>query len=328
MLSTFVVCLFSLSLTGCNEDDKKEAKPPIPKASLDNDFYKVEPLPEPEVVAPPPPEPIYEPEVIPEVVFPDTRPLFREKRARQLRGRRSHYARVRDRHFTVSRPEQDSFHLEDDDYQKGETQFPQDLSTLPVDRTRILTADMRIPAIIEDSVNTQNPGRLIAIVDKDILSPNGKKILLPAYSKIICSYEGLTDANSSRLAVQCTRVIRPDGLSISLTNATGADIVGRSGLSGDLDKRNFERYGAAFGVSLISALSQTATSNDKQDAFSNATNQLSTNLGQVTQKILDQTINLMPILTLPQGARIQIIPLNDIVFKKPIRFSSSSEKKD
>ena len=305
----------------------EDEKPPQPKRvvqKIDEDFYKLKELPKPEVIYEAEPEPDFEPEpmVMPEVEFPDTRPLMREQKARQLRGRRSYLARQPVVHNASKKENGNTkLKLEDEDYQQGETTFDQDLSTLPVDRTRILTADMRIPAIIEDSVNTEAPGRLIAVVDKDILSPNGRKILLPAYSKIICSYKGLEDTHSSRLSVQCTRIIRPDGLSIALTEATAADTMGRSGLIGDLDKKTKERYGGAFAVSFISALAQASTSLSKQDAFANATNQLSNNLGQVTQKVLEQNMDLKPVLTIPQGSRIQIIPLNDIVFKKPERVS-------
>lgn len=314
----------SLLLTACQEEEAPKAQS---VQKIDNDFYKLKAIPKAEPIIGEPeyvPEP--EPVVIPEVDFPDPRPLLREKKARELRGRRAYKVRLHNaRSLPQEKKEPEEWQLEEEHYQQGETTFNQDLSTLPVDRTRILTADMRIPAIIEDSINTQTLGRLIAVIDRDVLSPNGKKILLPAYSKIICSYEGLKDAHSSRLACNCRRIIRPDGLSIALTDAMAADQMGRSGLVGDLDKRTLERYGAAFGVSLISALAQASTSLNKQEAFANATNQLSNNLGQVTQKALEENIDLVPILTIPQGARIQIIPMNDIVFKKPQR--SSHEKK-
>ena len=314
-LSTSLLVVVLLS--ACQEDEIVQPARVIQK--IDDDFYKLKAIPAigPKLEALPEPEPEPEPMVMPEVEFPDTRPLLREKKARELRGLRAYNVRLHNsRRPSRKKDVKEMWLLEEEDYQQGETIFDQDLSTLPVDRTRILTADMRIPAIIEDSVNTQTPGRLIAVVDKDVLSPNGKKILLPAYSRIICSYEGLADAHSSRLSCNCKRIIRPDGLSISLGDATAADQMGRSGLVGNLDKRTLERYGAAFGVSLISALAQASTSLTKQEAFANATNQLSNNLGQVTQKVLEQNIDLTPILTIPQGARIQIIPMNDIVFKK------------
>lgn len=315
-----------LCLGGCKEEAPKAPAQRVPQ-QIDQDFYKIKELPPVVQEEIPEPEPRIEEPVVPEVKFPDMRPLLREKKARQLRGRRSYLSRKQSLALKPLPQEAEEWVVSEEDYQQGETPFEQDLSTLPVDRRRILTADMRIPAILEDSVNTQTPGRLIAVVDKDVLSPTGKTILLPAYSKIICSYEGLSDASSSRLPVQCKRIIRPDGVSIPLTEATSADQMGRSGLIGDLDRRTIERYGAAFAVSVISALAQVSSSLTKQEAYANATNHLSNNLGQVTQKVLEKNIDLTPILTIPQGTRIQIIPFNDIFFKKPYKKKVSHDKK-
>ena len=320
MRVTISILALSLIMSGCKDESaQKDVVQQESKPTFNKDLYSVEKPPEPKeiLVAPVEEEEEVVPDYIPEVSFPDTRPLLREQMARSLRGRRSYLSKNFSTPIAVTKRD-DQYHLQDDDYQKGETTFDQDLSTLPVDRTRILTADMRISALLEDGINTQMPGRVIAIVDRDVLSPNGRKILLPAYSKVICSYEGLSEANSSRLSMQCRRIIRPDGVSIALTDATTADQMGRSGVSGDLDNRSFEKYGAAFGISLISALAQSSASLNNNEAFGNATNQLSNNLGQVTQQVLEKNLDIRPILTIPQGTRIQIIPVNDIVLMKPL----------
>jgi type IV secretion system protein VirB10 len=240
---------------------------------------------------------------------------LREEQARNLRGERQHaYRKIRAEKPVISQvPEE--WRLEDPDYQQWEPKYDEDKSTYPVDRTRILTADMRIPAILEDSVNSQVPGRLIAVVDRDVYSPNGQKILIPAYSKVICHYTSLSDDNSTRLTAQCKRMICPDGTSVQLTEAQASDQVGRNGLIGNIDYRTLERYGAAFTVALISALAQASSSLSEQPAYNNAASQLSNSLGQVTGKVLEQRLNLTPILTIPGGTRIQIIPNTDIVFR-------------
>jgi type IV secretion system protein VirB10 len=303
--------LVFLLLAGCKQEEKKVAKP---VQSISKSFFKVKELPKPEPVieqAPPEAPPRL---TIPPVQFPDSKPLMREIQARQMRGKRL---------ALQSRPKPQpadkiTVHLEDESYQVYEgSSFEPDITTLKVDRTRILTADMRIPAILEDSLNSQLAGRFIAIIDKDILSPNCKKVLLPAYSKIICYYEGVEDVNSTRLGATCKRIIRPDGMSVALTDSNVADRVGRNGLIGDLDHRTLERYGAAFTVSLISALAQASSQISDQQTFNNAATQLSNNLGQVTSKVLEQKLDLRPIITVPAGSRIHIIPNQDIYFRKP-----------
>ncbi len=323
-MRSIMVLLLTLALTGCEEGKKPILSNRSSQVQdLAKNLYTLAPEP------PPPPPPIVE-EIVPEitkapiitpVIFPATEPLLREDRAKVLRGQRQQASRrVYANNKTANR-----YRVSDPDYKQWERPLPEDISTFPVDRSRILTADMRINAVLEDNVNSQIPGRVIAIVDKDVLSPNGKFILLPAYTKIICCYQELSQTGETRLPVSCTRAIRPDGASILLTNAIASDQMGRSGFIGDVDNRTFERYGGAFIVSGISALAQAGINQNQgccqewwKSGLNNAGNVLANNLGQVTSEVIKQNIDLRPIISIPAGSRIQIIPQTDIVLRKPM----------
>lgn len=194
---------------------------------------------------------------------------------------------------------------------------PKDKSTLPLARDRLLTADMRISAILEDAINSQVPGRVIALVDSTILSPTGKYILIPAYSKVICHYTSLSKEGETRLPLVCSRLIRPDGVSIHLTPAQAADQMGRTGIIGRVDNRVFQKYGGAFLVSVVSALSQTGVNQNNTVGVQNAASALANNLGEVTAKLLESSIDIRPVIHIPAGARIQIVPEVDILLRDP-----------
>ena len=296
--------LLLLLLAGCDPEKKVDEKP----QEVDKGLYhlKEEAKPIERVVEEPIPST--------PVQFPDVKPLEREAKAKVLRGLRQNAAFSKGPTVTKVK----NYHLQDEDYQRGETKFPEDKSTLPVDRSRLLTTDMRIGAVLEDNLNSQIPGKVIALVDRDVLSPNGKFILLPAYTKIICHYEGLSKTGETRLNLQCDRVIRPDGLSIALTEASASDQMGRTGVIGEVDNRNFERFGGAFLISGISALAQSGVNLNQSPWVNNSANTLSNNLGQVTREVIKQNIDLRPIITIEAGTKIQIIPETDIAFIKPI----------
>jgi type IV secretion system protein VirB10 len=281
----YVFVLALILLAGCKEDEgaspsqvSTQQTQEIAKGFYDYELPREEPPPPP---LPPEPEPDPEP-MAEDITFPDSRPLMREDRARGLRGLRQW--KVNQALASKDMPEvkHDAPKLVDEDYQQWEdASFEESRSTLPVDRSRILTADMRIPGILEDAVNSQVGGRMIVLVKRDVLSPNGRFILLPAYTKIICHYEPLEEVGQSRLAVKCSRLIRPDGLSVALQEATAADQAGRTGLIGDVDNRLWERYGAAFMVAGISALTQAGSNLTKNQVLNSSSNQLSQNIGQI-----------------------------------------------
>lgn len=203
----------------------------------------------------------------------------------------------------------------------GYGDLPKDLSTFPVDRSRIITTDMKINAVLDDDINSQIPGIAIAIVDKPLFSPNNKNILLPVFTKIVCEYEGLELQGQTRLPIKCIRAIRPDGVSITLTDAIVADQMGRSGLTGYVDNRTFEIYAGAFIMSGISALAQSGV-NQNAPTYpnwrSNSQTVFSNNIGQVTSDVIRKNIDLRPIVYIKAGTRMQIRPRVDIVFKEPI----------
>lgn len=306
-------------LSGCLEEDQKKDIAPRKHQRVDESFHVFK--------KPLEPEPIIkeeEPAPIP-VQFPDPRPLMREDHARKMRGLRQYQTNQVLKKLPVLEKEKQQARLQDQNYQQWEdASFEESRSTLPVDRSRILTADMRIPAILEDSVNSQVGGRMIAIVERDILSPNGKYVLLPAYSRIICHYEPLGEIGQTRLPVQCKRLIRPDGVSFSLKESLASDQTGRTGLIGELDQRIWERYGAAFLISATSSLAQAGSyasearsKNTLSQLLTGASDEFSHNLSEATSQVIEQNINLGPILTIPPGSHIQIIPSTDIVLRHP-----------
>jgi len=224
-------------------------------------------------------------------------------------------------------PASPKYQITDKDY--GD--LPKDLSTLPVDRSRILTTDMRINAVLDDDISSQIPGIAIAIVDRPVFSPNNKRILLPVFTKIVCEYEGIELQGQTRLPMKCTRAIRPDGVSISLSDAIVADQMGRTGLTGEVDNRTFETYAGAFVMSGISALAQSGVNQNTQNYPNWRTNSqtiFSNNIGQVTAEVIKKNIDLRPIIYIKAGTRMQIRPRVDIVLKEPILIDEKIEVKN
>jgi type IV secretion system protein VirB10 len=249
---------------------------------------------------------------------------LRAERARELRALRQQAAKQYEAPAAsgpAPTPLDVNWRLKDPDYQQRDPKAPEDRSTLPVDRYRVITADRYIGAILENSVNSQIPGRIIAIVERNIYGADGRLALLPKGTRIICNYQSLAKVGDTRLSVACSRAIRPDGASVMLTDAQGADQMARTGLVGDVDIRMWERYGSAFVVAAISSLASLGNQVSTNETVQNGGNALSQNLGQVTAKVLEQSVNLAPIVTVPAGSRIQIIPQADLWIREPEQVS-------
>ena len=206
--------------------------------------------------------------------------------------------------------------------------FAPTISTLPVDRSRMITADKYIPAVLENTINSQLAGgRIVGVVESHVYGGDGRYVLIPAGSRAIGVYESLARQGDSRLKASFVRVMRPDGAAIAIEGDPAADAMGRLGMIGDVDHRYFDRFAGPLLISLINAIGTYATSPDtivstdsvgntttsqtlkpEQQAYQNFANDLSF----ISQKLVEDTLNLAPIITIPGGTRFYIMPTRDI----------------
>ena len=199
-------------------------------------------------------------------------------------------------------------------------------SGYPVDNSRILAADRYISVVLETGINSQigggSTGTVNVQVSRDVYGYHGRNVLVPKGSRIICNYSEPEDFGSSRLAVECERILLAGHRAeIRDLGSLLADVQGRAGTSGEVDDRFGERYGTAFlltgistGVALSSAVagaSDDEDSNGLQSGLESGSSELSERLGEISAGVLERTLELNPIITVPQGTRLQIRPRTD-----------------
>jgi type IV secretion system protein VirB10 len=127
-----------------------------------------------------------------------------------------------------------------------------------VNPSTTVTEGTLIPAILETAINTDVPGYVRAVVSQDVRSFDGKRVLIPRSSRLIGQYQAGVQQGQRRAYVIWTRLIRPDGVSVSLASpAIGFD--GTTGLEGDVNSHFFQRFGSGLLLSVVGGLSAVAT---------------------------------------------------------------------
>ena len=127
-----------------------------------------------------------------------------------------------------------------------------------IDPATTVTQGTMIPAILETAINTDVPGFVRAVVSQDVRSYDGSRVLIPRSSRLVGQYQSGLQAGQRRAYVIWTRVIRPDGVTVSL-QSPGTSFDGTAGLQGDVDNHFFSRFGSAMLLSVIGGLSNLAT---------------------------------------------------------------------
>ncbi len=173
-----------------------------------------------------------------------------------------------------------------------------------VNPTTTVTQGTLIPAILETAIDTNVPGFVRAVVSQDVRSFDGRNVLVPRSSRLIGQYQSGLQNGQKRAYVIWTRLIRPDGASVSLQSpAVGYD--GTTGLKGKVSSNFFQRFGSAMLLSVVSGLSAIGTGGASVVLGGG---------GQAAAAAVQQDNQIGPTIRVKQGAPIRVFTARDLDF--------------
>ncbi|WP_192247980.1 type IV secretion system protein VirB10 [Mesorhizobium caraganae] len=180
-----------------------------------------------------------------------------------------------------------------------------------------------IPGILETAIVSDLPGQIRAIVSQDVYSFDGRRVLIPTGTHLIGEYQSDVVRGQKRIFVIWTRLIRDDGVTVRL-NSIGADSLGRSGLTGVVDNKFRERFGAAILLSIVGGVSSYLTGygsnaagggNDQAaQAEDIARTTIAQTFSDMANQALGDSLHIPPTISVSQGERIFVYVRQDLDF--------------
>jgi type IV secretion system protein VirB10 len=179
-----------------------------------------------------------------------------------------------------------------------------------------------IPGLLLTGINSDLPGEILGQTSRDVFDSRTQQILLiPRGSRLIGSYDNRS-ANTGRLIVAWTRLILPDGRSLTLPHLAATDEHGQAGLHDEVNHHYGRVYGAALLTSVISAGVQL--SQPQQSALYAAPSSrqvtagaLGQNLGDVALESAKRGLDTPPTITIRPGQPFEVFLAGDIRFDGP-----------
>ena len=101
-----------------------------------------------------------------------------------------------------------------------------------------------IPAVLETALDSTRPGGVRALVQRDVHSFDGTRILIHRGSRLYGEYDAQLQRGQNRALIRWTRLIRPDGVTVAL-DSPASDPLGRAGVRGKVDGKFLQRFGGA-----------------------------------------------------------------------------------
>jgi type IV secretion system protein TrbI len=149
---------------------------------------------------------------------------------------------------------------------------------------------------------------------------SGHYLLIPIGSRYIGEYDSKISYGQERILVVWTRVIMPNGDSISLENMPGIDLSGYAGVSGRVNNHYAKLVTGVVLGSILGATAQIAVGGQGTAISPPSFEQLATagaasNINTAGQRITEKNLNLQPTIEVSPGAKINIFVTKDMILK-------------
>ncbi len=184
----------------------------------------------------------------------------------------------------------------------------------PARAVRIANSSYTVPqgaiiaGVLETAINSDLPGYVRAIVSRDVMGFDGRRVLIPSGSRLIGQYRSGLAAGQSRAFIVWTRLTRPDGVTVSLGSPV-TDPLGRAGLGGKVDSHFLKRFGSAIVLSVVQS-GLGLLPQGRNDVVVRTADDAKSVAGIALQR----DINIPPTVKVAQGTAIRIFIARDLDF--------------
>ena len=171
-----------------------------------------------------------------------------------------------------------------------------------------------IETVLMNRLDGSFAGPVMCLVSTDVYSHDRQHVLIPAGTKVLGEAQKVNAFGQDRLAVFFHRLIMPDGYSESLDQFKGLDQQGATALHDKVNNHYVKIFGASLAVGVLGGIAEVGTGSVlTASAIDQARQGFGEGLAMSGERVLDRFLNLMPTITIREGARVKIYLSNDLV---------------
>ncbi len=186
-----------------------------------------------------------------------------------------------------------------------------------------IKAGWEIPAVLEQSLNSDLPGEIKALVMSNVYdTATGRYLLIPQGSRLIGQYDARVAYGQDGVQVVWNRIIFPDASSIDLSGMVGLDSHGNAGLRDKVDRHYKRLFGFAAMTSAFTAAFQISQRQNQNvlttpSASQTASSAVGQELSETGAQITRRNLNVQPTIKVPAGYKFTVRVDRDILFDSP-----------
>lgn len=190
----------------------------------------------------------------------------------------------------------------------------------------VLSAGTVVPAALMTGIHSDLPGAVVAQVTRNVYdSRTQRDVLIPAGSRLVGEYDDQVAYGQDRALVAWTRLIFPDGRSVSLPGLPAHDLRGQSGLRDQVNRHTARLFGSAVLLAAVGAGVDLAAPDGTGGVFGSqspqetAARQVAIELSRVATEVVRRGLDVQPTVTVRPGFRFYVFLARDLAFAAPYR---------
>jgi type IV secretory pathway VirB10-like protein len=195
-----------------------------------------------------------------------------------------------------------------------ETTNPHNLAAAP--SPYAIMAGSIIPASLITGLNSDLPGSTIAQVTENVYDTvTGEHLLIPQGTRLFGKYDSVVAYGQKRALVVWTRLILPNGNSITIDNLPATDVAGYAGLEDEVDIHTWQLLKGVALATLLGVGTQISLGSNQGDlvkAFQESIQQTTDRAGQ---RLVERELDVQPTITVRPGWPLRVIVSKDLVLK-------------
>lgn len=173
-----------------------------------------------------------------------------------------------------------------------------------------------IPASLITGLNSDLPGQVIAQVTENVYdTATGAYLLIPQGARLIGNYDSVIAYGQSRALMVWSRIIMPDGSSITIENLPGTDLAGYAGVKDRVDHHTWKLFQAAILSSVFSVASELGRDSDDDALLEALRDGGQRTINQAGQQIVTRQLSQQPTIRIRPGWRLRVIVNQDLILE-------------
>ncbi|MFS3136295.1 TrbI/VirB10 family protein [Gluconacetobacter sacchari] len=187
---------------------------------------------------------------------------------------------------------------------------------MPLASPYVVQAGTVIAGALNTKISSDLPGQIVGHVTQNVYdSPTGRYLLIPQGSTLSGAYNSGISFGQQRTQIIWTRLIFPNGESLVLEKLPGADAIGESGLSDEVNNHWGQLFKAALVTTLLSVGSEAGTSQSENNLAQAIRSGASNGFSMVGNRLVDRSLNVQPTLTDRPGLPLTVVLSRDWILK-------------